>query len=79
MYDRSLNVAQHTRAGDKWARDLTRWGGLSGGPVFKDGPGLLRPTLIGFVQQYHPDWDQLRVSHAANLNIDGTILAGPLY
>lgn len=68
-----------TRASDSWARDFKQWGGLSGGPVFQDGPGLLRPTLAGFIQEYHSDYDQLHASHAGNLRADGKIVRTALF
>ncbi|MGA8474546.1 MAG: hypothetical protein WB681_05715 [Candidatus Cybelea sp.] len=70
---------QSTRADDQWVREFTRWGGLSGGPVFQDGPGLLRPRLTGFIQQYHAEYDQLQIAHAASINVDGTIAPGRLF
>jgi hypothetical protein len=58
---------------------LMNWGGMSGGPVFVDGPTTLRPQLVGFIMEHLPAVDQLKMSHAALIQRDGTILRGSLF
>jgi hypothetical protein len=58
---------------------LMDWGGMSGGPVFVDGPTTLRPLLVGFIMEHFPDGDQLKMSHAALIQRDGSIVRGSLF
>jgi hypothetical protein len=59
-------------------RVLGELGGISGGPVFswRKG-GLLVAELVGFICEYQPSYDLLRVRRATVLRADGTIIGKP--
>jgi hypothetical protein len=61
------------------AVELRELGGMSGGPALRDGPGILSPILSGFIMEYEPTYDQLKMSHASLIKPDGRIVSGSLF
>jgi hypothetical protein len=61
------------------AIQLRELGGMSGGPALRDAPGILSPILSGFIMEYEPTYDQLKMSHAALIEPNGRISAGSFF
>ena len=66
---------------DADAIDYRDWGGMSGGPVFIDGKGILSPILAGIIFEHVPTegCEQLKAAHLALIGNEGRISRGGLY